>query len=146
MDHPLLAGFPVTVRIPIQWGDMDAYGHVNNTVYFRLFETARIAYLERCGFIESYERDKIGAILRSTECQFRLPLGYPDEVLAGARTIDVQADRFTMAYLIVSLGQDAVAGQGAGVIVSYDYTTKGKIPLPDTVRAGIQSLEGMHEH
>ena len=93
MDHPLLAGFPVTVRIPIQWGDMDAYGHVNNTVYFRLFETARIAYLERCGFIESYERERIGAILRSTECHFRLPLGYPDDVLVGARTIDVQVTR-----------------------------------------------------
>ena len=43
----VLQGYPVTVEIPVAWGDMDAYGHVNNTMYFRYFETARIAYFYR---------------------------------------------------------------------------------------------------
>ena len=45
--HPALDDFAVTVRIPVQWGEMDAYGHVNNTVFFRYFESARVEYLER---------------------------------------------------------------------------------------------------
>lgn len=141
MSHPLLAGFPVVVEVPIQWGDMDAYGHVNNTVFFRLFESARIAYLEECGFIETYERDGVGAILHSTDCRFRRPLRYPDTALVGARALDIQSDRFTMGYIIVSRAQETVAGLGSGVIVSFDYGQEGKTPLPDVVRAGIRDIE-----
>ena len=56
---------------------MDAFGHLNNIVYFRYFETARIHYFERCGFMATYEEDRIGAILHSTSCRFRRPLHFP---------------------------------------------------------------------
>ncbi len=85
----LLDGFPVTVQIPVHWGELDAFGHVNNTVYFRYFETARILYLERCGFMTSYDQSRIGAILHSTNCRFRLPLSFPETVLTGARVLDI---------------------------------------------------------
>jgi acyl-CoA thioester hydrolase len=141
MKHPELDGFPVIVRLPIQWGDMDAYGHVNNTVYFRFFETARIEYLIRCGFVESHARDKIGAILHSTSCRFRRPLTHPDDVMVGGRAPDVGDDRFTMEYRIVSLGQNAIAAEGTGVIVSFDYAGGKKVPLPSGVRGAIGGLE-----
>ena len=141
MTHELLAGYPVVVSIPVQWGDMDAYGHVNNTVFFRLFESARIAYLERCGFIRSYDEHRIGAILHSTECRFRHALTYPDTVLVGARALDVQEDRFRMGYAIVSETQHAVVGEGTGVIVSFDYAARQKIALPEAVRTGIALTE-----
>ena len=108
MPHSLLADFPIVLTLPVQWGEMDAYGHVNNAVLFRYFESARIAYLERCGFIESMERDRIGAILHSTACRFRSPLYYPDTVEVGARATDVASDRFTMEYRVVSLTKQAV--------------------------------------
>src|SRR5688572_13971349 len=117
----LLPGFPVVVEIPVQWGEMDAYGHVNNTVLFRYFESARIAYLERCGFIDSYDRDKIGAILHSTGCRFRHALFYPDTVLIGARAVEVGEDRLTMAYCVVSTAQRDVVAEGTGVVVAFDY-------------------------
>ena len=141
IEHPFLAGYPVIVRIPIQWGDMDAYGHVNNAVFFRLFESARIAYLQECGFLDSYETNQVGAILRSTECRFRSPIRYPDTVLVGARAIDIQSDRFTMGYAIVSMSQEAIVGEGSGVVVSFDYQIGKKTPLPDAVRAGIEGVE-----
>jgi len=140
--HPSLATFPVIVSMPVHWGEMDAYGHVNNTVFFRYFETARIAYLDRSGMLASYERDGIGAILHSTECRFRLPLFYPDTVLVGARTVDVGADRFTMGYRIVSLSHDGVAADGSGIIVAYDYRARRKVSLPTEIRAAVERLRG----
>lgn len=140
-SHPLLAGFPVVISIPVQWGEMDAYGHVNNTVFFRYFESARIAYLERCGFVESYDRDRIGAILHSTHCRFRQPLFYPDTVAVGGRVVDLKDDRLTMEYRVVSTAHNAVAGDGTGVIVSYDYTTRTKTQIPSSVRRTIEALE-----
>ena len=67
---PDLAAFPVITRITVLWSDLDAYGHVNNAVLFRYFEQARMEYLAQVRFIESYEKDKIGAILHSTSCWF----------------------------------------------------------------------------
>ena len=140
-DHELLEGFPVVVRLPVQWGEMDAYDHVNNTVFFRHFESARIRYLEACGFLASYDQDRIGAILHSTSCRFRRPLRHPDTVLVGARADDVGEDRFVMGYRTVSLAQEAVAAEGTGTVVSYDYRSEEKVEIPAGVRRGIRELE-----
>ena len=74
MSNEPLAKFPVVIEIPVQWGEMDAYRHVNNTVVFRFFESARIAFLVECNFIRAYDELKIGAILHSTACRFRQPV------------------------------------------------------------------------
>ncbi len=141
--HPALEGFSAVLTIPVQWGEMDAYGHVNNTVFFRFFESARITYLDRCGFLEAYEEDRVGAILHSTECRFRLPLIHPDTVQVGARATAISDDRFTMAYRIVSLSADAVAADGSGVVVAYDYRSRCKTALPTTVRERISALDAI---
>lgn len=141
MTHPLLAAYPVALSIPVQWGELDAYGHINNTVFFRWFESARIEYLRLSGMLDTMERDRIGAILHSTSCRFRLPVFFPDTVEVGGRAVEVGDDRFTMEYLVVSRGHDAVAGEGTGIIVCYDYAARIKTPLPDDVRHRIAALE-----
>jgi len=141
LSQDLLAGYPVVIRIPIQWGEMDAYGHVSNVVFFRYFESARVLYLERCGLLESYERDKVGAILHSTSCRFRRPLYYPDTAVVGTRVIELGEDRLTMSHELVSEAQDALAAEGTAVVVSYDYTRREPVRIPDDVRAAIEELE-----
>lgn len=142
MPHDLLAAYPVALRLPVQWGEMDAYGHLNNVIFFRYFESARIRYLERCGFTESYDVDRVGAILHSTGARFRRPVHYPDTVEVGARVSAMEEDRFTMEYRIVSLDQEAVAAEGHGVVVSFDYEAGRKVPLPDDVSRRVRELEG----
>ena len=139
--HPLLAGFPVILELPVQWGEMDAYGHVNNTVFFRYFESARMEFLEQSGFVESHERNKIGAILHSTTARFRQPLFFPDTVQIGASAADMKEDRFTMSYTVVSLNRNVVIAEGTGIIVSFDYAAGQKCALPDVVRTRIRGIE-----
>jgi acyl-CoA thioester hydrolase len=141
VSHELLAGFPVIIELPVQWGEMDAYGHVNNTVLFRYFESARMAYFERCGFTGSYERDKIGAILHSTGCRFRRPLFCPDTALVGTRVSEIGEDRVTMEYRVVSKGQNELVAEGSAIIVSYDYNHAQKTSLPPSVREAISRIE-----
>ncbi len=140
MSEELLAGYPVVIRIPVQWGEMDAYGHVNNTVFFRYFESARIVFLERCRFIEAYDRDKVGAILHSTSCRFRRALFYPDTAIVATRASDVGADRFTMEYLMISESADAIAAEGSGIVVSFDYVNRKPVPIPDYVMEALRNL------
>jgi acyl-CoA thioester hydrolase len=140
MSHDLLAGFPVTIDIPVAWGEMDAFGHVNNVVYFRYFETARIAYMRALGE-EFTQNSGVGPILASIGCRFKFPLTFPDTVRVGVRVTEMGADRFTALHRVVSLRHQRIAAEGEGVVVSYDYATGKKAPLPDALRRAIEALE-----
>ena len=140
--HPLLEGFPVVVDTPIAWGDMDYFRHVNNIVFFRYFESARIAYLERIRFEDEVKQGGIGPILHSTQARFRRPVTYPDRVFAGARTLELLEDRLVMEYRVVSERLDAVAAEGGGIVVAYDYPNGRKARLPEAVREAVRRLEG----
>ena len=70
-----LGRWPVAVDLPVQWGDMDAFQHVNNTVYLRWFETARIAYFERTGLSDRAKRS-VAVLLRKC-CRWTAPVCSP---------------------------------------------------------------------
>jgi acyl-CoA thioester hydrolase len=136
-----LEGFPVTVACPVSWGDMDAFEHVNNVVFFRFFENARIEYLRRIELADRDRRDGIGPILHSTNARFRVPLRYPDAAWAGARVTEVLEDRLVMEYRVVSDTHGAVAADGGGIVVTFDYRQRRKVPVPEDVRRAIAGLE-----
>ncbi len=137
----LLRDFPVVVQFPVAWGEMDALGHVNNIVYFRYFESARVAYLTKINFIDPEVNDGIAAILASTQCDFRKALAYPDTVSIGARVVEIGGDRFTMAYRLVSNRLQKIAAEGKGVVVAYNYREKRKVELPEAIRKNIKEIE-----
>lgn len=137
----LLESFPVVIEVPVAWGDMDSYQHVNNTVYFRYFESVRIAYLDRLGLMKSKEENGIGAILASIQCRFKAPVKYPDTVSVGARISQIEKDRFVMEYRAVSHQLNRIAAEGDSLIVSYDYNAGKKASLPGEIRKGIAEIE-----
>ncbi len=138
----LLAKFPVVIEIPVAWGEMDSMGHVNNIIYFRYFESARMIYLERIGFLEEKDRSGVGPILASTRCDFRKPLIFPDKISVGVRVDDIEADRFVTYYCLVSHKLGKVAAEGEGLVVCYDYENGRKAELPEPIRKAIESLKG----
>ncbi len=137
-----LTGYPVVIQLLVAWGDMDAMQHVNNTVYFRYFESGRIAYFEQLELMDRIKETGIGPILASASCRFKFPLTYPDTISVGVRVTDMGEDRFTMAFRVVSHRHQRVAAEGDGLIVTYDYQAGRKAPIPAEVRARIQALEG----
>jgi acyl-CoA thioester hydrolase len=141
MQHPELVDFPVVVMLAVSWNEMDAFRHVNNVVYFRYFEDARIAYLYRVGWFNLLEDAGIGPIVASTNAKYRRPVKYPDTLLIGARIIAVDSDRVTFEHKIVSSTQGAIVTEGQAVVVCYDYKRQGKCPLPKTLRDAIATLE-----
>src|SRR5262249_50270744 len=105
VSTPLLAGFPVVIERPVRWGEMPPYRHVNNVVYFRYFESARLEYFRRLGWFELEQETGVSPILAATQARFRRPLTYPDTVWVGARAAAVAEDRFTLEHLVVSRAQ-----------------------------------------
>jgi acyl-CoA thioester hydrolase len=137
-----LAAYPVVVEIPVAWGEMDAFGHVNNIVYFRYFETARIAYFEKLNVPEFLGRDPVGPILAETTCRFRAALSYPDTVSIGARVASIGQDRFVMHYAVFSHKLRRPAAEGEGTLVCFDYRQSRKAAVPEGLRRRIAELEG----
>ena len=121
MSESLVAGFPVVVEQAVVWGDMDSYSHVNNVVYFRYFENARLEYFRRLDWFALEEETGVGPILAATQARFRKPLTYPDVILIGARVSEVGRDRLRMEHRIVSRRLGAVTTEGEGTIVAFDY-------------------------
>jgi len=136
-----LKSYPVIVELPVLWGEMDAFGHVNNVVFFRYLESARVAYFEKINFIGRLDSDNIGPILASTQCKFKIPLIYPDKISVGARVSEIQEDRFVMEYLVVSHTHQAIAAEGDAVVVSFNYRESKKVLVPRDVKKRIEKLE-----
>jgi len=141
MDN-LRAGFPVWVTLPVQWGDQDAFGHVNNTVYFRWFESARIAYGARIELSESGDGRKIAPILAAINCNYRRQLKYPDTVQVGARIVRIGRSSLTMEHRLVSESWRAIVAEGDSTLVAFDYSAQKAVPVPAAVRTRIEQLEG----
>ena len=125
----------------VAWGDMDANRHVNNVIYFRYMEHARLHYFGELGFSKMQQETGIGPILSWTDCRFRRPLAYPDDVSIGTRISDVEADRFLMHTIIVSHKLKEVAAQGQQRLVIYDYRKNEKALLPEVIRQRIDEIE-----
>lgn len=139
-DHPL-APFPVVMELAIRWGDMDPFQHVNNVMYFKYFECARIAYFEALDIEDYTSPTGIGPILGSTQCQYLFPLSFPDTLKIGTRTSRVESDRYHQEYLIYSPRHQRVAARGTGVIVNYDYDKGQKTSIPANIRKKITLIE-----
>lgn len=137
----LLEECSLIIQCPVWWGDQDAYQHVNNTEYFRFFEHARIAYFAKIGWGEVMATEKIGPILAHTECRFRIPLTYPDTVAIGTRAVDITEGGFVMEYKVASYRHGKLAAEGTGRIVSFDYRSNTKAPIPEAVRETMLDLE-----
>jgi acyl-CoA thioester hydrolase len=137
-----LDGFPDVVEIPVQWGDQDAFRHVNNTVYIRWFESSRISYSRKIGLWELLEFANIGPILASIHCDYRLPLIYPDVVRVGSKVVRVGRTSLTMEHRVVGGTSDKIAADGTAVLVLYDYNKAEPCPIPDPIRRAIEALEG----
>lgn len=137
----LLDGFPVITEIPVAWGDMDALQHVNNVMYFRYFETARIDYFKQINLMENMAQTQIGPVLGETSCRYKLPVTFPDTLLIGSKITDLQNDRFTMKYQVVSKKYNKITTLGSATVVMFDFKTSQKAKLPPEVMKVIEEIE-----
>lgn len=124
-----------TSTVPIRWGDMDALNHVNNTIYFRYMEQARVEWAENLGRRVSAEQETI--VIVNASCTFLVPLTYPGTV--EVRMYAGQAGRSSVStyYEIRLLGDDTLYAEGAAKIVFMNPATGKSVPLPEELRRQI---------
>lgn len=136
-EHP-----PVVIEVPVAWGEMDAFGHVNNVAYYRYIESSRVAFCTAVGWMPTGSQGQSGVwpILHSAQIRFRSPVVYPDTLKIIAHPREVLEDRFTLAHELYSEKQARLVAQGSGIIVSFDFTANAKASLPSSVRERVLRL------
>ena len=142
---PEAAAGPVTIRQPVAWGELDALGHVNHTVFLRWFENARFAWFERVG-IAALMRESggaLGPILAKVSCEYRAPVAFPDTILASVRCVRIGRSSMTLANRIWSERRAAIVAEGELVIVMLDYASGASTPIPEVIRAAIEACDGV---
>ena len=137
-----LLHFPVTTQIPVQWGDQDLFGHVNNVVYFRWLEAARMAYLEKAGLAQSMLQSGLGAILASVKCDYRFQVKFPDTVQIGARIDRIGRSSVQIIHAVYSFSQQRIVAEGESIVVAFNYRTQSSTPVSDPLRELVEKFEG----
>ena len=123
-----------TSTIPVRWGDMDAYGHVNNTVYFRYCEQARVEWIEAAGFPVGPSA-ATGPVIINAACTFLAPVNYPATVIVKLFAGDPGRSSVMTWYELTVEGEDKVYAEGSSKVVWMDTATGRSVPLPDALRA-----------
>ncbi len=126
----------LTTSIPVRWGDMDAYRHVNNTIYFRYFEQARVEWLEQSGSTVSLE-NPVAPVIINASCTFLIPVNYPATVVVRMYLGEPGRSSVMTWYELGVEGDDRLFAEGAAKVVWMDPVTGKSVPLPDDVRAGV---------
>ena len=122
------------MEIPIRWGDMDAMGHVNNTIYFRYFEIARLEWLYSVGATSTPGAGH-GPLIVNAFCNFIRQLEFPGTVLAKHYVCNPGRSSFD-TYLTLERTDEpgVVYAEGGATTVWSDYAAKKSAPLPDWLR------------
>lgn len=124
-----LAQYPINTTINVAWGEMDALQHVNNVVYFRYFETARIDFFNQINLLEDLQKTAIGPVISENQARYKRPVTFPDTLTVGVSISDINDDRFMMHYHVFSQTQQAVTTIGSSQVVMFNFKTGQKAQL-----------------
>lgn len=144
-NHPMespLTNYPISMRLPVFWGDQDLFGHVNNTIYLRWLESARVKYWDDSGMRELMTPRKWGPILAAVHCHYLRQLRYPDWIWVGSRIRRLGNTSLTMEHAVYSESQEVIAAEGESVVVIFNYETQQGTAISPELQAVIERVEG----
>lgn len=134
--------FHCSTPIKVRFRDLDAFGHVNNAVYFTFMEMARVEYFRQIGLLKNDFPSPFFIIAEAT-CQFKAPIEMDTPLQVQVRVSRLGNSSFDMEYRFVDEASGAVLATGRTVQVTFDYAANRSVPLPDEWRAAIGQFEGL---
>ena len=125
--------------IGTRWMDNDAYGHVNNVVYYSWFDTAVNAYLIEHGVLDIHHGEAIGLVVE-TQCNYFSPLAFPQTVEAGLRVARLGSSSVRYEVALFAQDQDLCAARGHFVHVYVDRVSRRPVSLPQPLKQLLETL------
>lgn len=134
------AAFAHFHQITTRWMDNDAYGHVNNVVYYSYFDTAVNEYLIGQGALDIGKSEVIGLVVE-TQCRYFSSVAFPDTVHVGVRVAHIGNSSVRYELGIFRNDDDVAAAQGHFVHVYVDRASNRPTALPPALRKALEALQ-----
>ena len=131
--------FKVWRRVTTRWADNDAYGHVNNTVYYEWFDSAVNAWMVEQGMLDIAHGDPIGLVVE-TRCTYFAPLVFPQDVEVGLAVASLGRSSIRYRIGVFGEGQERAAAQGAFVHVVVDRASRRPVEIPSAWRTALETI------
>ena len=135
-----LAKYPVQIELPVRWADMDAFRHVNNSIYLKWSEIARIDYITNILKL-NLSKATTGPILARQDCRYIFPITFPDTVLIGFKVSEIQEDRLICECKIYSKKYEKLCAIIYNTVMAYDFINLRKAEVPTDWIMTIQEVE-----
>ncbi len=134
--------FRFSTPMLIRFRDLDAFGHVNNAVYFTYMEMTRVEYFRHIGLVQDEFPSPFFIIAEAT-CQFKTPILMKAALSIKARVSRLGNSSFDIDYEFVDTTTDQVLATGRTVQVMFDYAERRSVPIPDDWRTAMSTFEGL---
>lgn len=128
--------WPIETQIPVLWGDMDSFGHVNNIIYLKWCETSRVELFREMWKVKTLDTENtqlgtgIGPILANFNCNYKFPVKYPDEINVKTRVSHIGNSSFGIEHEIFSKNNgNRLVFEGSSVIVMINYNDGSKFKI-----------------
>ena len=131
--------YKVWRTLETRWADNDAYGHVNNIVYYGWFDTAVNAWLIEAGLLDPGKSDPIGLVVE-TGCRYARPLAFPQSVDVGLAIEQIGKSSVRYRLGVFAADKNEAAAEGFFVHVYVGETTRRAIELPEAWRAALSGI------
>jgi len=125
--------YKTKLQLRIDWADLDLFGHVNNVIFFKYIQAARVDYCESIGLTSLTNSEGNSFMVASSQCQFKKPLLYPGEVIVYVRIGWIKNTSFQLTYQLFD-SQGMLVAEGTDVLVAYNHHQKQKIMITDALR------------
>lgn len=131
--------FQVWKTFTTRWADNDAYGHVNNTVFYQWFDSAVNAWLVEQGLLDIQNGDPI-ALVVETRCTYFAPLSFPEQVEVGLGVAKLGRSSVRYRIGVFAEGEPLAAAQGEFVHVLVDRTSRRPVEFPANWRRALEAI------
>jgi acyl-CoA thioester hydrolase len=139
LSPPTRADFVVFEDVQSRWSDNDAYGHINNAVYYSFFDTAVNRYLIENNVLDILKSEIIGLVIE-TQCKYFSPIIYPDLIRVGMKVTHLGNSSVKFEVAIFKNDDDIASAVGHFVHVYVDRKSNKSTPIPQNVRTLLEGI------
>ena len=121
------------ITLRIDWSEIDSFGHVNNVMFMKYVQAARLNYVDGIGLMRLHKTQNIGFMVAETNCKFKKELHFPGYVSVYSKVAFVKNTSFSLEHIIKNSDEEIVA-ISTDILVVFDFNKNEKCLIPDEIR------------
>jgi len=126
------------ITLRIDWSEIDSFGHVNNVMFMKYVQAARLNFVDSIGLMKLHRTQNIGFMVAETSCRFKKEMHFPGYVNVSTKIAFIKNTSFSLEHTITNSDEEVVA-VATDVLVVYDFNKNEKTLIPEEIKTKMES-------